>query len=117
MQTQLTFILCTKVPEIPGVGIVVECKPPFNVGKPIRFDSVQELEIFLRKYKLLDRVGYVKGYKMLVVWIGTLDNIFTEYPSGDFISEGQRDLLQTMADWYFVEAIEGQESRLKKYLR
>lgn len=103
--------------EFRGIGLLLSTRKPYNVAKPIRFSSNNSLEDFIIKYNLFGKCCRVEGYNILVVWIGTIDNVSETIPLGTKVTQEIYEDIKAMTKFYEGEKITGNESRLKKYFR
>lgn len=103
--------------EIPGHNLVLCTEAPYNIGRPFRFENDHDLQVFLNKYKLEERCAIVADYRIILVWVGTVDDISDPVPAGNFVTVQHMQDLNKMLLFYEKERIKGNESRLKKYLR
>ena len=103
--------------EIPGFNLILCTEAPYNVGRPFRFDNDYDEQVFLKKYNLEDRCVIVPLYRIVLVWVGTIDDISDPAPAGSAVTLQHMQDLNKMLSFYEKERIKGNESRLKKYLR
>ncbi len=101
-----------------GIGFLMTNSPPFNIGKPYRFEDNTAMDNFIRNHGLDGHCSIIPGYNILVAWIGTKDLRYDKPPSGNNIPAGALPDLEKMANYYLKDKLEGRsKSFLKKYQR
>lgn len=99
--------------EMKGVGVIIQTRRPYIVGKIWRYKDGIECMSFLNEYKGLGK-AVVPGYNIVITFLSTvtehkLENI------GPSISADIKIILERMADFYMKEVIEDKPQFYKKY--
>ena len=101
-----------------GIGFLMTNYPPYNIGKPYRFEDNVAMDNFIRNHGLTGNCSIIPGYNILVAWVGTKDSRYDKPPSGANVPVDSISDLQKMATYYWKEKLEGRsKSFLKKYQR
>ncbi len=89
-----------------------------TVFRALKFESIRDMENFIKKYNILGECVVIDGYNILICIVGNLYD-FNDLPRiGDL---GNKVLIETIStelkSFYEKERIHGNETRLKKFAR
>jgi hypothetical protein len=112
----LPKVVFIKSEELKDVEYLMYTAPPFIIARAYKFESSTFLNAYIKNKGLKGYSEFMpKGYNILILWHGTIDNV-TEAPLPiDKLTEDQKRNLLLITKMYVDERITAQPKRYEKF--
>lgn len=107
-----------KAKALDGTDYIIETNQPFNTFRVFWFSSAAERESFIVKHNVYGECAKVPFYNILLCYVGPVDKADSMPVKGlaGNIPEQVKESFPRLLKFYQNDRINGNESRLKKWL-